>query len=107
MSYVTSSSVRVLVVLGGYVALVFVAVLFFSWVRQGVGDDSPVRYAYTLSGPALALYTHMGFYLFISQSLLLMPWLLVSAFRPQLRKQCAIGFCITWLGIGWYMHNLF
>ena len=62
---------------------------------------------YFLSGPALSLYTHMSYILFALQNLLLLPWILFGAASSKLMWPCLIGFVVTWLGIGWYMHDLF
>ena len=92
MPKVTSPTTRALLALVAYAVLVFVWMVFFFWVRQGVAEDSPVRYAYALSGTALALYTHMGYFLFVQQTLLLAPWLFVGALYPPARTMCVIGF---------------
>ena len=104
---IKSVRLRVAAVLGLYVALVVISGVVFYWIRQGVVEGSHVRYAYALCGPALALFTHMSYFLFGLQSLLLIPWLLLGAVRPQARRLAVIGFSLSWLGIGWYMHDLF
>lgn len=98
---------RIALAVGLYLSLVIVASLSFYWVRQGIADGSPVRYAYVLFGSALSLFTHMSYFLFALQSLLLLPWLLLGALRPQARNISIIGFGLCWLGIGWYMYDLF
>lgn len=90
-----------------YVGLVVVAGTVFSFVRQGVAADSPSRYLYALFGPALSLFTHMGYFLFALQSAMLLPWLLLGATRAQAKKWSTVVFIVSWLGIGWYMHDLF
>jgi hypothetical protein len=98
---------RVTVTIGLYVGLVVVASFAFYHLRQGVPEGSPVRYIYAFCGPALSLFTHMSYFLFALQSALLLPWLLLGAVRAQARVFSAIGFIFSWLGIGWYMHDLF
>lgn len=98
---------RVAIAIGLYIGLVVIAGLAFSWLRQGVPEGSPVRYAYALCGPALSLFTHMSYFLFALQSALLIPWLLLGAARAKLQLIAVAGFVISWLGIGWYMHDLF
>lgn len=98
---------RVLMAIGLYVGLVVVAGVAFSFMRQGVAEGSPMRYLYTLFGPALSLFTHMSYFLFALQSALLLPWLLLGVMRIKACKWSAIAFTISWLGIGWYMHDLF
>jgi hypothetical protein len=108
MSKVMNSPLlRVALAFGIYIALVVIASVGFYWMRQGIAEDSPVRYAYALYGPALALFTHMGYFLFGMQSLLLIPWLLLGALWAQARNLSVIGFLLCWLGIGWYMYDLF
>lgn len=102
-----TSRQRVLMAIGLYVGLVVVAGVAFSFVRQGVAEGSPTRYLYALFGPALSLFTHMSYLLFTLQSALLLPWLLLGAVRVQAWKWSAIAFITSWLGIGWYMHDLF
>jgi hypothetical protein len=101
------TSRRVTVAVGMYLALVIVASAAFYWMRSGISPGSPIRYALILCGSALALFTHMSYILFGLQSLLLVPWLLLGAYRPQAKLIAATGFCVCWLGIGWYMHDLF
>lgn len=98
---------RVTVAIGLYVGLVLIAGLAFYHLRQGVPAGSPVRYLYTLCGPALSLFTHMSYFLFALQSALLVPWLLLGAMRARATMLSAIGFIFSWVGIGWYMHDLF
>jgi hypothetical protein len=98
---------KVLVAIGLYAGLVVIAGVAFSFVRQGVLEGSPTRYLYALFGPALSLFTHMSYFLFALQSALLLPWLLLGAVRVQAQKWTTIAFIICWLGIGWYMHDLF
>ncbi len=88
-------------------ALVVTAAFAFSWMSSGVASGVPPRYVYALCGPSLALFTHMGYPLFVKQSLLLVPWLLCGVIEPRLLRVCLLGFAFCWLGIGWYMHNLF
>lgn len=104
---INSPQSRVALAFGIYAALVLIAGIVFYWMRQGLSDDSPVRYAYVLCGPALALFTHMGYFLFGTQSLLLIPWLMLGALRARVRNLSIIVFGLTWLGIGWYMYDLF
>lgn len=98
---------RVVLALGLYAGLVLVASVAFYHLRQGVPEGSPVRYAYAFCGPALSLFTHMSYFLFALQSALVLPWLLLGAMRVRARMLAAIGFIVSWLGIGWYMHDLF
>ena len=102
-----SPQLRVAFAFAMYAVLVLIAGVAFYWMRQGVAVDSTVRYVYVLFGPALALFTHMGYFLFGTQSLLLIPWLVLGALRSRVRNLSIIVFCLTWLGIGWYMHDLF
>jgi hypothetical protein len=102
-----STTKRAVIVIGLYIALVSLAGIAFYWMRQGVAENSPVRYAYALCGPALSLFTHMSYFLFGLQSLLLLPWLALGVARPQMKWISGIGFCLCWLGIGWYMYDLF
>lgn len=102
-----STKARVALAVGLYLALVIVASISFYWIRQGVADGSPVRYSYVLFGSALSLFTHMSYFLFGLQSLLLLPWLLLGAMHPQTRNVSIGGFGLCWLGIGWYMYDLF
>jgi hypothetical protein len=93
--------------MGAYVILVVAAGFAFYWMQRGVAHGLPLRYAYAVCGPSLALFTHMSYGLFAKQSLLLVPWLLCGAAEPRVVKVCLIGFTLCWLGIGWYMHDLF
>jgi len=103
----SSVSRRVSVAFLLYATLVLVAGLAFYFMRQEVQDGSLLRYAYLLFGPALSLFTHMSYFLFLLQSLLLIPWLLLGAIWTGTAKWAAVGFCVFWLSIGWYMHDLF
>lgn len=104
---INSPQLRIAFAFGIYAALVLIAGIAFYWMRQGVPEDSQVRYVYVLCGPALALFTHMGYFLFGTQSLLLIPWLMLGALRARVRNLSIIVFSLTWLSIGWYMYDLF
>ena len=97
---------RSIVAVGAYLTLVVVASFVFSWMTLGAGRGLAPRYSYALCGPALALFTHMGYGLFAAQSLLLLPWLLAGATDRRFLKMSLVGFTVCWLGIGWYMHEL-
>ena len=90
-----------------YMLLVTIAGLAFYWLRRSVSEGSPVRFSYVLCGPSLSLFTHMSYFLFVLQSLLLIPWLLLWALRPNTIGVSIIGFALCWFGIGWYMYDLF
>ena len=107
MPEVSSKAKRVWLAMGLYVVAVIVATAVFYWLKQGVGPASPVRYAYALCGPALSLFTHMSYLLFAEQSLVLLPWLLFGALRPQAAKISTAGFALCWLAVGWYTHDVF
>lgn len=98
---------RLLLAIGLYVGLVVAAGVAFSFVRQDIAEGSSARYIYALFGPALSLFTHMGYFLFALQSLLLLPWLLLGVIRVDARKLAISAFVVCWLGIGYYMHDLF
>jgi hypothetical protein len=100
-----STGIRALIAVAIYVLVVAVAAVIFQSTRESA-SSGPHLY-YVIYGPALALFTHMSYVLFALQSLLLVPWLLWSLFRPRTRGIAVAGFCVTWLGIGWYMHELF
>jgi hypothetical protein len=100
-----SIGTRGLIAVAIYALLVAVAAIAFQSTRAAA-SSGPHLY-YMIYGVALALFTHMSYVLFALQSLLLVPWLLWGLFRPRTRKMAITGFCITWLGIGWYMHELF
>lgn len=103
----TSPRLRLLLAIGLYVGLVVAASVAFSFARQGVAEGSSARYLYALFGPALSLFTHMGYFLFAMQSLLLLPWLLLGTVRVDARKLSIAAFVVCWLGVGYYMHDLF
>ena len=90
-----------------YGGLVLMAGLTFYFLRQAVPDESPVRYAYALCGPALSLFTHMSYFLFAFQTAFVLPWLLLGAVWRRARTFSAVGFIVSWLVIGWYMYDLF
>jgi hypothetical protein len=100
-----SIGVRGLILVAIYALIVAVAAVVFQSTRGAVADGPHLHYM--IFGPALSLFTHMSYVLFATQTLLLVPWLLWGLLRPRTRKIAIAGFCITWLGIGWYMHDLF
>jgi hypothetical protein len=93
--------------IGLYAGFVVMAGLAFSFMRQDVSATPPTRHLHALFGPALSLFTHMGYFLFALQSALLLPWLLLGAVRVQARKLSLMAFVVCWLMTGWYMHDLF
>lgn len=103
----TSRSRRIIFVLCGYAVLVGAGVLLFQEVRGAFKIGSPGRLLSCFSGPALSLFTHMSYISFLFQTLLLVPWLIAAALTKRASAVCAAGFVITWMIIGWQMHELF
>lgn len=95
------------IVIALYVGLVVVAGFFFTVVRKEIPTGSAGTYLYVFFGPALSLFTHMSYFLFAIQSTLLLPWLLLGALKEQAQKLSLFIFVVCWLGVGWYMHDLF
>lgn len=102
-----STGLRVGLVAVFYLMLIATAGVGFWWARPLVERHDLSRLVYIVFGPALALFTHMGYFLCGLQSLILVPWLLLHALRPQARMRAVLGFVACWLAIGWYMHDLF
>lgn len=102
-----SPASRVLVALGLYALLVVVSGFIFQWLRISNNSNPSARYFYSLGGSTLSLFTHMSYFLFALQSMLLIPWLLFGALYPRAIKLSVFAFFFTWLCIGWYMHDLF
>lgn len=103
----TSMQQRVVVSLAAYFALVVIAAVSFGAMRQGVEASELVHASYSLCGPSLSLFTHMSYFLFALQSLLLLPWIGLYVLVPKYWHVAVFGFGVTWLGIGWYMRDLF
>ena len=106
MSKMTRSSVfRIAIATAIYAALVVIACFIFQWMSQNasVGSHLP----YVVCGPALALFTHMSYSLFATQSLFLLPWLVWGALQPRVKTVAILCFCVGWLACGWYMYDLF
>jgi lipoprotein signal peptidase len=102
---IRSTGVRVLLAIALYVLVVVLAAIVFQSTRKA--PESGPHLHYMVYGVALSLFTHMGYVLFLLQSFLLVPWLLWAIFRPRMRAPVITGFCVTWLIIGWRMHDLF
>lgn len=98
---------RVIFALCGYAILVAVGAVFFQMIHSAFEIGSPARLLFCLSGPALSLFTHMSYVLFLLQTLLFIPWLIAGAVLRRAASVCSAGFAITWLIIGWRMHDLF
>lgn len=106
MSEVTrSTGIRALSAMGLYIVAAVAAATIFQSTRAPA-SSGPHLY-YMVYGPALALFTHMSYALFALQTLLLVPWVLWSLLRPRTRGMAIVGLAITWLGIGWHLHDLF
>jgi len=90
-----------------YAALVTIGGVLFTYLRVDTPGRSSMQYAYSLGGPALSLFTHMSYILFALQSLLFIPWLLLGALKKNAMRLAIAGFGICWIGVGWYMHDLF
>ncbi len=99
-----SRGFRGLIVVGTYAALVITAAMIFQSTREATSSGPHLHYM--IYGPALALFTHMSYVLFALLSILLLPWLWWGL-RASARRIASTGFCVTWLGIGWYLHDLF
>jgi len=99
--------VRVVLAFSLYALLNVVSGFLFQWLRTDTPAGISTKYLYSLSGPTLSLFTHMSYFLFALQSLLLIPFLLLGAIQPRARYLCALAFSLIWLGIGWYMQDLF
>jgi hypothetical protein len=96
---------KLLLLLGLYLLLTSVSAISFHWVRYSL--TGPPRVLFALAGPALSLFTHMSYILFLLQSLLLIPWLVVMALVKRSRVICGVCFGVTWLAIGWHMYEVF
>jgi hypothetical protein len=99
-----SPFIRVAAVIVVYLVLVAVAAAAFQFTRE---SSSGVHLHYVIYGPALALFTHMSYALFALQTLFVVPWLLWYAANSRYRGAAILGFCATWIAIGWYMYKLF
>ena len=102
-----SPATRVLLALGLYALLVVASGVIFQWLRVGNDSNSSVRYFYSLGGSTLSLFTHMSYFLFALQSMLLIPWLLLGALYPRAIKLSVFAFFFAWLCISRYMHDFF
>jgi len=98
---------RLAIAIALYGGLALMAGVTFYSLRQGAPHGSPVRYAYILCGPALSLFTHMSYPLFVFQTALVLPWLLLGAVWKRTKTLSALGFIVSWLAIGWRMYDLF
>lgn len=100
----TRVGVRIVAALGAYAVLVVVGCMAFTALRR---FQLPLgRYLVVICGPSLALFTHMSVPLFVQQSALVLPWLLVAAISGRLRRYAVAVFVLVWVGIGWFMHDL-
>lgn len=104
---ITKTTRSILINLLIYAALVVAALFAFPAIRGESSAISAIRYSYSLCGPALSLFTHMSYPLFAAQSLFLIPWLVIAALHPRARYVAWFAFAVTWIAIGWYMHDLF
>ena len=98
---------RLPIAIGIYVLIVVIAALGFTLMRGNLRGGADSGYAFSIFGPALSLFTHMSYFLFAIQTLILLPSILVGVFIPKSIKLAISAFAITWIGIGWYMHDLF
>jgi hypothetical protein len=98
---------RILWAIVGYVLLAVVGAFYFTLTRDPFKEHSALKPLLALGGPSLSLFTHMSYPLFLLQSLLLLPWLLLGAVRVRLQWLAGAAFAITWLLIGWRMVDLF
>lgn len=101
----TRPSVRLLLAIIGYVALVIVACWIFASVRTQWNAAAPA-YA-VLFGPAMALFTHESYLLFMVVSVVVFPGLAVALSTSRFAGVGAVMFVLTWLGSGWWLHRLF
>lgn len=100
-----SIGVRLVAALALYVLIVIISATVFQQVREPV-VTGPHGY-YIIFGPSLSLFTHMSYFLFALQSLFVIPWLIWCTINPEAKIIAISCFCVAWLGIGWYMHDLF
>lgn len=100
-----STYIRMVAVLAVYLVLVVGAAAAFQLTREPVSSGAHLYYV--IYGPALALFTHMSYALFALQTVVLTPWLLWYVAGSRAKKAAILGFCATWIAIGWYMHDLF
>ena len=97
---------RILWAIIGYVLLAVLGAFYFTLARDSF-EHSALKPLLVLGGPSLSLFTHMSYPLFMLQSLLLLPWLLLGAVRARLQWLAGAAFAITWFLIGWRMVALF
>ena len=88
-----------------YLLLVIVSAYAFSArnVELYNSNDSMI---YALCGPAISLFTHMSYGLFLMQSVLLIPWVMLFTHSGH-KWIAALGFVVTWFWIGIHMYKLF
>jgi hypothetical protein len=89
-----------------YFFAIVAAGVAFSMVRDIESLRSWRLFVFPLFGPALSLFTHMA-YLFPFHTLLLIPWVWLWLAVPRARLVAVAFFLATWIGVGWYMHEVF
>lgn len=98
---------RVLLAIGGYIALTVLVTLLSSALLPSSANSLGVKFIFALCGPVLALGTHMSIFLWIPLSFPLVGLLVISALYEKARILAMIAFVVSWLAIGWYLKDLF
>lgn len=104
---IMSNRGRVLVALALFVGLVIALTVLYGYVGVNMTGASPYKVLLALFGPVLSLFTHMSVFLFLPLCVPLIALSLIGAIYEQSRTAACVGFVITWLAIGWYLHDLF
>lgn len=102
-----SSHKRVWVTLAVFVLIVLFFVFLYGEVGLSIGGQSPYKWALSVFGPVLALFTHLSFILFLPLAAPVVALICVAVVYPSVRMFAIIGVVGVWLSIGWFLHDLF
>ncbi len=91
----------------GYLVVAFAASIAFGLARQYLLSGHANRYVFIAFGPAVSMHTHMGLPLFLLQSALLIPFVVVGVASRKYRVPALLATLAVWGYIGWRMAVVF
>ena len=104
---VNGMSRRIAIAIFVYLALALAASVAFGLSRQYLLSGHANRYVFIVFGPAVSMHTHMGLPLFLLQSALLVPLVVISVVSHRYRVPALLATLVGWGYIGWRMAVVF
>ena len=102
------NGVRIVGAIVAYGILSWTAAWFYQTMQTALPENSPLRPSiFALAGPALCLYTHMGYVLYGFASLFILPWIVAISVGKSHKLVFGMIALLTWVIVGALFADLF